>query len=111
MVPPAGIEVLQIKKSTATTGTRNPARPARSLVATPTEPPRLPFVIAPLRINQTRNIEERHKKIHHNNKLKAKLTISNVIKARVSASADFLGRTVPNFSVFTQVTTADVKTA
>ena len=84
--------------------------PTRSLVPTPTELPRLPYVIAPLRINQTRNIEECHKKIHRNSQLKAKVTISNAITARASLSADFLARAVPNFSVFKQDKTADVKT-
>lgn len=104
--PKAGIVVLEITKSTP-----NSVRPARRLVATLTELPRLPYVIAPLRINQTRNIEERHKKTHRKRKLKAKVTISTPITARASLSADFLARAVPNFSVFKRVKTVDVKTA
>jgi hypothetical protein len=49
--PKAGIDVLEITKFTARTGTRNSVRPAPSLVARPTELPRLPYVIALLRIN------------------------------------------------------------
>jgi hypothetical protein len=39
--PKAGIDTWEITKSTAATGTRNSVRSGRSLVATPTEPPRL----------------------------------------------------------------------